>query len=336
MYLREILELVDGKLCLKDAQFDGDGPEFVALAELDSASSMDISYAREDKFRDRLRASKAGALLVRACDSELCSGIPIIVDDPNLAFAILSQSFAKPDFSVEVALYHGTLNAPYHDSVHDISIGAKSFIGHHVIAGAGVKIGKNTIIHSNVTLGDNVEIGDNTVIYPGVSIYRDSQIGSRCIIHSGCVIGSDGFGYAHTKLGEHIKIDHSGYVRIDDDVEIGANTTIDRAVFGLTHIKNGVKIDNLVQIAHNCIIGSHSIIVSQAGIAGSSTLGRNVVMGGQSATGGHVEIGDFVNVAGRGAVGKNLPPHTNWGGHPLMPLKEWMRFHAKLRKMTVR
>ena len=116
-------------------------------------------------------------------------------------------------------------------------------------------------------------------------------------------------------------------------MEIGANNTIDRAVFGETIIKKGAKIDNLVQIGHNCVVGEHSILVSQVGLAGSTTTGRNVIMGGQAGTGGHIHIGDFVQVAGRGAVGKNLPPHTKWGGHPLMELSEWMKFYVSLRRL---
>ncbi len=185
----------------------------------------------------------------------------------------------------------------------------------------------------NVVIGDNVSIGEHCKIYPNVVIYRDSIIGNRVNIHAGSIIGCDGFGYAHTAEGKHIKIEHNGRVVIEDDVEIGANNTIDRAVFGQTLIKQGAKIDNLVQIGHNCVVGEHTLLVSQVGLAGSTTTGRNVIMGGQAGTGGHIHIGDFVQVAGRGAVGKNLPPHTKWGGHPLMELNEWMKFYVSLRRL---
>ena len=175
--------------------------------------------------------------------------------------------------------------------------------------------------------------GKNCKIYPNVVIYGNTHIGDNVIIHAGSIIGCDGFGYAHTDKGEHIKITHNGRVVIEDNVEIGANNTIDRAVFGETIIKKGAKIDNLVQIGHNCVIGEHSILVSQVGLAGSTTTGRNVIFGGQAGTGGHIHIGDFVQVAGRGAVGKNLPANTKWGGHPLMELDEWMKFYVSLRRM---
>lgn len=163
-------------------------------------------------------------------------------------------------------------------------------------------------------------------------IYRDTKIGDNVRIHAGSIIGSDGFGYAQTKDGRHIKIEHNGRVIIENDVEIGANSTIDRAVFGETLVAQGAIIDNLVQVAHNCRVGENSILVAQTGLAGSSILGRSVIMGGQSGTGGHINIGDFVQVAGRGAVGKNLPANTKWGGHPLMELEEWMKFYVNLRR----
>jgi UDP-3-O-[3-hydroxymyristoyl] glucosamine N-acyltransferase len=173
------------------------------------------------------------------------------------------------------------------------------------------EIDKTAIIANNVTIGANTKIGKNV------------------IIQAGAVIGSDGFGYAHTKT-EHIKIYHLGYVEIEDDVEIGANTTIDRGAFGKTIIKKGAKIDNLVQIGHNCEIGEHSILVSQVGLAGSSILGRNVVMGGQSATSGHLKIAPFTQIAARGGVTKDIKESGVYGGFPLLPQKTWLKLQAKI------
>ena len=164
-------------------------------------------------------------------------------------------------------------------------------------------------------------------------IYRESVIGDRVLIHANSVIGSDGFGYAQNALGEHTKIEHNGRTIIEDDVEIGANNVIDRAVFGETRVKKGSKVGHSCVIAHNSIVGEHSLLVAQVGLAGSTTTGRNVVLGGQVGTGGHVHIGDFVQVAGRGAVSKNLPPKSKWGGHPIMQLDEWMKFYVSLRRM---
>ena len=168
------------------------------------------------------------------------------------------------------------------------------------------------------------------MIHANAVIYNDTIIGERCIIHANAVIGSDGFGYAHTKTGEHVKIYHNGNVVLQDEVEIGACTTIDRAVFGSTIVKRGSKIDNLVQIGHNCELGQNCLIVSQVGLAGSTTLGRNVVMGGQSGSGGHVSVGDFAQIAARGGISKDLAGGKNYAGHPIMELSEWFKLQAKI------
>ena len=186
------------------------------------------------------------------------------------------------------------------------TVSHNSRIGLNVVIGSGTIIEEGADIMPNVTIGANVRIGRNVRIFPNVVIYDDSIIKEGCIIQAGAIIGSDGFGYAHTKMGEHIKIHHSGNVILEEDVEVGSNSTIDRAVFGSTIIKKGTKIDNLVQIGHNCEIGQACILVAQTGISGSTKLGRNVVMGGQSATAGHLEIGDFATIAARGGVSKSI------------------------------
>ncbi|MDU7692745.1 MAG: UDP-3-O-(3-hydroxymyristoyl)glucosamine N-acyltransferase [Helicobacter sp.] len=286
--------------------------EVNSLAPIDKAGQNDICYVDKPKYLKDLQNSKAGAVFIREGD---ISSVPesmfaIIVDNPHLYFAKASAFFRKPQFL---------------DCEHKIH---KS-----LILGQNVTIGKNASIHPNVVIMDNVSIGDNAVIYPNVVIYANTIIGDNVIIHAGCVIGSDGFGYAHTKSNEHVKIEHNGYVQIGSDVEIGANTTIDRGVFGATKIENGVKIDNLVQIGHNCVIGENSIIVAQVGLAGSTIVGKNVIFGGQAGTGGHITIGDNVLVAGKTGVGKNLPSNTKWGGHPMMELDEWMKFYVSLKRL---
>uniref|UniRef100_UPI003A8BB76B UDP-3-O-(3-hydroxymyristoyl)glucosamine N-acyltransferase n=3 Tax=Helicobacteraceae TaxID=72293 RepID=UPI003A8BB76B len=203
----------------------------------------------------------------------------------------------------------------------------------NAVIGNGSKIGANCTIMSSVTIGENVKIGANCVLFPGVCIYNDCEIGDNVRIHANSVVGSDGFGYAHTKEGKHIKIYHNGKVVLENDVEVGANTTIDRAVFGQTRIKQGTKIDNLVQIGHNCNIGEYSIIVSQAGISGSTTTGRNVVLGGQSGSAGHLHIGDFTQIGARGAISKSLPAFGKFSGHPLLPIQDWLKLQALLKKM---
>lgn len=301
--------------------------KLTGIAPLESATSTQISYIDQDKYIPSLENSQTGAVLIRPCLLEkVPSHIqPLIVENPHLAFALLSALFAKTDFSSSL----GTPSISSQSS----TIHPSTQIAPNVCIGENVRIHADCVIMPGVVIGDNVEIGQGCKIYPNVVIYRDTQIGKNVRIHAGSVIGCDGFGYAHTNTGEHIKIEHNGCVIIEDDVELGANNVIDRAVFGETRIKKGAKIDNLVQIGHNCVIGEHSILVSQVGLAGSTTTGRNVVMGGQAGTGGHIHIGDFVTIAGRGAVGKNLPPNTKWGGHPLMELGEWMKFYVSLRKI---
>lgn len=322
MHLSEVVVFLESKgIQIKHLQ-KGKDFELSAIAPLNEATPSQISYIDQDKYIKDLQDSQAGAVLVR---ENLINLVPtntqiLEVSNPHLAFAYLSHLFKKPEFINPHINY-----AKEHKNAQ---------IASSVFIGSNVTIGEQTTIMPNVVISDNVKIGKNCTIYPNVVIYRDTHIGDNVILHAGSIIGSDGFGYAHTPAGEHIKIEHNGCVVIEDNVEIGANNTIDRAVFGKTLIKKGAKIDNLVQIGHNCEVGEHSLLVSQVGLAGSTTTGRNVVMGGQAGTGGHIHIGDFVQVAGRGAVGKNLPPNTKWGGHPLMELDAWMKFYVKLRKLV--
>jgi len=231
--------------------------------------------------------------------------------------AKLSQSFAKPIQNSDIPPIIGTGSVVYPTA--------------HIENGA--KIGSGCTIMSGVYIGTDVIIGDNVLLYPNVSVYRDCVIGNNVMIHAGTVIGSDGFGYAHTKLGEHVKLYQNGNVIIEDDVEIGANTTVDCAVFGSTVIKRGSKIDNLIQIGHNCVVGEHCIMVSQSGLAGSTTLGRNVVMGGQSATAGHLTIAPFTTLAARSGVTKSIIKSGIYSGFPLMEHKLWLKLQAKLAKI---
>jgi UDP-3-O-[3-hydroxymyristoyl] glucosamine N-acyltransferase len=202
-----------------------------------------------------------------------------------------------------------------------------------VAIGEGVTIGNDVVIHPNVSIGDGAAIGDNTTIHGNVSIYDGCRIGARCIIHSGAVIGSDGYGFATTR-GRHHKIPQIGIVRIEDDVEIGAGTTIDRAALGETVIGEGTKIDNLVQVGHNVRIGRHCLLVSQVGVAGSTVLGDYVVVAGQSGFAGHLTIGDRVQVAAKSAVLEDVPAGMKVMGVPAMPFREFARREVTLRRLV--
>jgi len=212
-------------------------------------------------------------------------------------------------------------------------LGEKITVAPMAVIGDRVRLGERVTIESGVVVGDDVIIGDDCTIKANVTIAHQCTLGSRVIIHSGTVIGSDGYGYAANERGEHLKRPQVGTVRIDDDVEIGANCTIDRAAYGATWIKSGAKIDNLVQVAHNVIIGENNLIVAQVGLAGSTTLGRNVVMGGQSATSGHVVLGDQVMVAARGAVHNDQPKGAVLGGAPGIPVRQWAKSCAVFAKL---
>ncbi|MDX1808255.1 MAG: UDP-3-O-(3-hydroxymyristoyl)glucosamine N-acyltransferase [Sulfurospirillaceae bacterium] len=299
-----------------DIAYNGQDFEIASFATLQSAHSKNITFFDDAKLLEDLKNTKAKAVLI---SEKFASFVPedtqaLICDNPHLYMAKASKYFVKDSFSFgeNIEIHQNTRISP------NVQIGSNS------------KIEEGAIIYPNVVIGSNVYIGKDTLIYPNVVIYADSVIGSNCILQAGSIIGSDGFGYAHTRNGEHVKIHHSGNVVIEDDVEIGANTTIDKAVFGSTVIKKGTKIDNLVQIAHNCELGEYCLIVSQTGISGSSKLGRNVIMGGQSATAGHLSIGDFATIAARGGVTKTIDGGKVYGGFPLMLQKEWLKKQAKI------
>jgi len=292
--------------------------EIKNINTLQDAKEDEISFLENPKYKKFLKNTKAGAVLIRKEDAKDLppNVLPLITDEPYLKLAILTKYFVKE---------------PWVDGGYKANESAKIDPSARIAKGA--KIGRNVIIMPNAVIGPNVEIDEGSVIYPNVTIYRDTKIGKNVTIHAGSVIGSDGFGYAHTKDGKHVKIYHLGRVVIEDEVEIGANTTVDRAVFGETRIKKGSKIDNLVQIGHNCEIGEYSILVSQVGLSGSTKLGRNVVMGGQSATAGHLEIAPFTTIAARGGVTKTIKEPGVYSGFPLMPHKSWLKLQGILQRM---
>ncbi|EAI8628603.1 UDP-3-O-(3-hydroxymyristoyl)glucosamine N-acyltransferase [Campylobacter sp. IFREMER_LSEM_CL1846] len=298
-------------------EYCGDDIEITALNSLNNASFTELSYCDGEKNSKKITSSGAGAILVSKEFENLVSKdcVKLVVDNPHLSFALLSKLFAKPLISSEKK---------------NSKIAKSAKIMPNVYIGENVQIADHVVIMAGAYIGDNVSIGEYTTIHPNVVIYNDTKIGKKCHLLANCVIGSDGFGYAHTKNGEHYKIYHNGNVILEDFVEVGACTTIDRAVFESTIIKQGTKIDNLVQVGHNCEVGENCLIVAQSGISGSSILGKNVTMGGQSATSGHLEIGDFATIAARGGVTKNLEGARVYGGFPIMLQKDWLKFQAKI------
>ena len=311
MKLSKIAEILEIK-------FNGEDKEISGMNTLMDANENEISFFDNKKYLKELPNTKAAAVILKEEFKDYLpkNTIGLFTDEPYLKMAILTKYFAKPLIQ---------------DEPSEISFYAK--LADNVSVGGNSKIEEGTLIMAGAVIGANVKIGKNCVIYPNVVIYNDTVIGDNVRIHAGAVIGSDGFGYAHTKMGEHVKIYHLGYVEIEDDVEIGANTTIDRGAFGKTLIKKGSKIDNLVQIGHNCEVGEYSILVSQSGLAGSTKLGRNVVMGGQAATAGHLEIAPFTQLAARSGVSKSIKEAGIYGGFPLMPQKQWLKLQAKIASL---
>lgn len=313
MTLIEIAKALEIK-CDSDIEISG-------LNTLLDSTNSELTFLENKKYIKDLEKTKAAAVLVKEdfIDKVPSDTIALICDEPYLKLAEVSKLFAPKVVEVDGQ---------------DCIVGENSIIQTNVYLGKGSCIGGNCTIMAGAFIGDNVTIGDNTIVYPNVSIYRDCKVGSDCIIHAGAVIGSDGFGFANTKTGKYIKIYQNGNVEIGDDVEIGSNTCIDRAVFKSTIISSGVRIDNLVHIGHNCKLGIGCILTGQVGLSGSTTLHEYVIMGGQSATAGHLEIAPFSTIAARGGVTKTITePKKNWAGFPLFEHKQWLRLQGRIAKL---
>ncbi len=317
--LVELAVLVQGELV-------GD-PEVLigGVADFDSAVEGEITFVVDLKRGARLDECKASAIIVPTAVIEITTPA-IRVKNPYLAVARIHALFVAEPFVATGIDTRAVVGRDCH-------IPAEVAISPLVYLGNRVRLGQRVTLHPGVVVYDDVVIGDDVVLYANVTIGRHCQIGNRVIIHSGTVIGSDGFGYATDGNGHHVKRPQVGMVQIDDDVEIGANTCIDRANFGKTWIKRGTKIDNLVQLGHNVVIGEDSLLVAQVGIAGSTTTGNNVALGGQVGVNGHIRLGDRVMVAAMSGVHNNLEPGTIVAGIPAIPHKTWLRSSAAYAKL---
>ena len=300
--------------------YEGADLEITGLGTLKNAKPDQLSFLDNPKYLKDLRTTRAGAVIVapQHADAVPESCVALESEEPYLKLALASRLFAPEPMREE---------------------GAEPVFGEDCRIGENVSFGKDVVIGDRVTImpgcyiGDDVTIGDDTLLYANVTIYHRTSIGARCIIHSGTVIGSDGYGFAHTRTGEHVKLYQLGHVVVEDDVEIGSNTSIDRGTIEPTVIKKGAKIDNLVQIAHNCVIGEHSLLTGQVGLAGSTILERNVVMGGQSGAMGHLTIGAFAQIAAKAGVTKPLEGGKTYAGYPIMEHRQWLKLNAMLNKM---
>ncbi|HSA62136.1 MAG TPA: UDP-3-O-(3-hydroxymyristoyl)glucosamine N-acyltransferase [Nitrospiraceae bacterium] len=316
--LAEIHRLVGGTV------HGNDQTKVSELAGLGEANPRALSFVANDKALKSPEELRAGALLVHRHLPELA--IPqIVVGNPLLAFAQVAQRFFVHPAAPRGIAEDITQGA-------DVRIGPNPSIWPFVTLGDRVTIGARVTLYPGVFIGPDSTIGDDSVLYPNVVVREGCSLGARVIVHSGTVIGSDGFGYVQHR-GRHQKIPQLGGVVIEDDVELGANVTIDRATLGATIIKQGTKVDNLVQIAHNVSIGEHSIVVAQVGIAGSTAIGHHVMIGGQAGLADHIQIGDQVMIAARAGVNRSLEPNQIVSGAPVMPHETWMKAQAVIPRL---
>jgi UDP-3-O-[3-hydroxymyristoyl] glucosamine N-acyltransferase len=317
--LRELAELVQG-------QVRGDGQVIVLAARpLDDAGPGDITFLEDDRHAARLHTCRASAVVVSAAVAT--NGLPALqVADPLAAFVtIVRHLHGRP----EPAPHGLDPRAALHPTAH---IGEGCSLFPFAVVGEGSVLGARCRVHSGAVVGRHCRVGDDVVIYPNAVLYDGTILGDRVIIHAGAVIGADGFGY-RLQAGKHVKVPQLGHVEIDADVEIGAGTTIDRGTFQATRVGAGTKIDNLVQIGHNCRIGPHNLLVGQAGVAGSSSTGAYVVIAGQAGLVGHIHVGDRVVIGARAGVTKDVPAGQVWLGAPAMPERETKRIVMTLEKL---
>jgi len=316
--LRHIADSIGGSV-------EGDDSVVInGISPLGSAKEGEISFLADPRVRDQLRVTRASAVIVKA-RTDLFAGPQVIVPNPYLAYARVAAVFAPTPARFEGVSERAVIGK-------GVLLGKAVSVYPFVYVGREAAIGDGAILFPGVYIGDGVHIGEGTVLYPNVSVLPNCIIGRNVIIHAGSVIGSDGFGYARDGDAS-VKIPQTGTVEIGDEVEIGANTTIDRASFGKTVIERGVKTDNLVQIGHNVVVGEHTIIVAQAGIAGSTRIGKNVIIGPQAGIIDHLEIGDRAMVVGGSGVAKSIPAGAVVSGFPAMPHRLWLKTSGHIRRL---
>jgi UDP-3-O-[3-hydroxymyristoyl] glucosamine N-acyltransferase len=319
MKIQQIAQMVGGQIVGNDTL------DITGLGTLDNAKTGDIIFLDKNKYEDAAKNSSASAILTtHKIETEKTQ---IITANPKLAFAKILAALC-PESSPTSGIN------PQASIGKNVQIDESVSIGPFSVIGDGTKIGKNTVIHSGVAIGPDCKIGDSCIIFPNATLYRKTELRNEVIIHAGAVIGADGFGYILDEQGKHFKINQVGNVIIEERVEVGANACIDRASIGSTLIKEGTKIDNLVQIAHNCTIGEHSIIVSQAGIAGSCTLGKYNVLAGQSGVADHVNLGDKVTLAAQSGAFRSIKSGEVYAGVPAVPAGKWRRYVTHLPKLS--
>lgn len=314
---------------LANGTVEGDGEVKInTIAKIEEGHPGAISFLANPKYMHYIYTTGSSAVLVSNdfVAEHPVSATLIRVADPYATVAhlltIVQQMTVPQPKGIEQPCF----------IAEDVVVDDDSYIGAFAYVGKGSKLGKNVKIYPQAYVGEGCEIGDGTILYAGVKIYHGCKVGRNCIIHSGAVIGADGFGFAPTSHG-YDKIPQIGNVEIADNVEIGANTTVDRAMMGSTRIEEGVKLDNLIQIAHNCRIGKHTVMASQAGVAGSTKVGEWCMIGGQVGLAGHIKIGDRVEIAAQSGMHKDVPDGARLFGSPAMDLKAYGRQAISIKRL---
>jgi UDP-3-O-[3-hydroxymyristoyl] glucosamine N-acyltransferase len=307
-------------------QLEGDGEiDITRVATIDHAGPGDITFLANAKYAAELASTRASAVIVGPDDRGSAAAL-LRTANPYLAFA-RAVGLLNPSPRPAPGRHATAIVAA------DAIIGADVSIGPYVVIDGGVRIGDRTVIASHAVIGAGAAIGADCVLHARVSIRERVEIGARCVIQDGAVVGSDGFGFAHRDDGTHEKIPQVAAVVIEDDVEIGANTTIDRPAIGETRVKAGTKIDNLVQIAHGVTVGRNTLLAAQVGIAGSTVIGDGVMFGGQVGVTGHVTVGDRVRASAKTGVTGNVPADTFITGYPHLENLEWRKAYAVVRRL---
>ena len=320
--IQELAALVGGQFALP-----ADGAKTIrggaAIAE---AGEGDVTFFGNAKYLPALKTCRAAAALVPLDFSEKIPPVAIRVENPSLSFSKLIEKFAPAPVTFPPGVHPSAVIG------RDVTIGEGASIQPFVVIEDGASVGAGSVIGAHGYLGHGAKVGADCLLHPRVTVGARCLVGNRVILHSGVVLGSDGFGFEFSG-GKHVKIPQVGIVQLDDDVEIGENTTLDRARFGRTWIGEGTKIDNLVQIAHNVVIGKHSLVIALTGIAGSVKIGNYVTIAGQVGIVGHIEIGDQVIVAAKSGISKNIPPKEVVWGSPSLPIREAKEQLALIRRL---
>lgn len=320
----QIAELLNGEVL-------GDSEAIVnKLSKIEEGETNSLSFLANMAYEEHLYTTDASIVIVNkdfAPSKPLKDSCTLIkVDNAYESFAQLLEAynqFKNNKVGIEEMAFIAS----------SAKVGEDVYIANYAYVSDNATIGKNVKIYPHVFIGDNVTIGDNSTLFSGVKIYHDCEIGANCTFHSGTIIGSDGFGFAPNSENEYHKVAQIGNVIIEDYVEIGANCTLDRATIGSTVIKKGAKLDNLVHVAHNVVVGENSVIAGQTGIAGSTKIGKNCMFGGQVGITGHITVGDNVKVAAQSGISKSVQENTNLQGSPAINLKEFYKAYAGFKNL---